>query len=277
MRNVILASGPVAVGKSEVARAVADRYHARRLSTGDLIRASLPPGSNRAAQQEAGDKLDRQTKGRWVADALGRLRQEDAGVARAHTVVVDSVRRIEQVDHVRAAFGNETRVLHVHLTASDDVLRRRYRSRKRASDPDDYEQVRARPPESEIESLAAPADIVIDYSGELPAGDAAVRVAARLGLYSSGRSFVDVIVGGEYGSEGKGHVAAFLAPEYDLLVRVGGPNAGHSVLDAKGVKYVHHLLPSGTLVSLRPASHRGWRGGRGRRSAPGGQRVRSES
>lgn len=56
-------------------------------------------------------------------------------------------------------------------------------------------------------------------------------------------------MGGEYGSEGKGHIASFLAPEYDLLVRVGGPNAGHSVLDEKGIKYIHHLLPSGTLVS----------------------------
>lgn len=249
MRNVIVISGPIAVGKSEVARAIVERYSARRLSTGDLIRASLPSGSDRAAQQTAGDRLDRQTKGMWVATALGRLRQDDPGIAASDTVVVDSVRRLEQVDELREAFGTETRVLHVHLTAPDAVLRRRYRIRRRASDPVDYDEVRARPPESAIESLAAPADIVIDYSGELPAVDAAVRVAARLGLYSSHRSYVDAIVGGEYGSEGKGHIANFLAPEYDVLVRVGGPNAGHSVLDEKGVKYVHHLLPSGTLVS----------------------------
>jgi adenylosuccinate synthase len=57
--------------------------------------------------------------------------------------------------------------------------------------------------------------------------------------------FVDVIVGGQYGSEGKGQIAAFLAKEYDLLVRVGGPNAGHTVFE-KPKPCTHHHLPSGT-------------------------------
>ena len=43
----------------------------------------------------------------------------------------------------------------------------------------------------------------------------------------------------------KGQIAAHLAAEYSLLMRVGGPNAGHSVyLDPK--PYPHHQLPSGT-------------------------------
>jgi adenylosuccinate synthase len=54
---------------------------------------------------------------------------------------------------------------------------------------------------------------------------------------------VDVLVGAQYGSEGKGNIAAFLAREYDLLVRVGGPNAGHKVAYPK-YTFVH--LPSGT-------------------------------
>src|SRR6185436_10123123 len=48
--------------------------------------------------------------------------------------------------------------------------------------------------------------------------------------------------------EGKGHIASYLAPEYSLLVRVGGPNAGHKVFLADG-PYTHHQLPSGTLRS----------------------------
>ena len=40
---------------------------------------------------------------------------------------------------------------------------------------------------------------------------------------------VDVLVGGQYGSEGKGNILGHIAPEYDLFVRVGGPNAGHQV------------------------------------------------
>ena len=57
--------------------------------------------------------------------------------------------------------------------------------------------------------------------------------------------FVDVIVGGQYGSEGKGQISHHLSKGYDLLVRVGGPNAGHKVYEDPE-PYTHHHLPSGT-------------------------------
>jgi len=60
--------------------------------------------------------------------------------------------------------------------------------------------------------------------------------------------FVDVIVGGQYGSEGKGQIAAYLSHEYDLLIRVGGPNAGHKVFEIP-TPYTFHLLPSGSRTS----------------------------
>ena len=42
--------------------------------------------------------------------------------------------------------------------------------------------------------------------------------------------YVDVIVGGQYGSEGKGReLPAYIANEYDLLIRVGGPNAHQNI------------------------------------------------
>src|ERR1700690_1707188 len=37
------------------------------------------------------------------------------------------------------------------------------------------------------------------------------------------------LVGGQYGSEGKGVIAAFLAPQTVMAIRTGGPNAGHSL------------------------------------------------
>jgi len=40
---------------------------------------------------------------------------------------------------------------------------------------------------------------------------------------------VTVVVGGQYGSEGKGNLVRHLADEYSYHVRVGGPNAGHSI------------------------------------------------
>src|SRR5687768_3594873 len=39
---------------------------------------------------------------------------------------------------------------------------------------------------------------------------------------------VDIVVGGQFGSEGKGVVASVLANQYEAHIRVGGPNAGHS-------------------------------------------------
>jgi adenylosuccinate synthase len=54
-------------------------------------------------------------------------------------------------------------------------------------------------------------------------------------------------VGGQYGSEGKGNIVHYLAPEYDVLVRVGGPNAGHKVFRRDQDPFTFHQLPSGAL------------------------------
>ena len=64
--------------------------------------------------------------------------------------------------------------------------------------------------------------------------------------------YVDVLVGGQWGSEGKGNLAFFIAPEYDLLVRVGAPNAGHKICTADGLVYTHRQLPSGTRAADSP-------------------------
>jgi adenylosuccinate synthase len=73
-----------------------------------------------------------------------------------------------------------------------------------------------------------------------------VRAVALLGLYPRiATPLVDVLVGGQYGSEGKGNIVGHIAPEYSLLIRVGGPNAGHKVFaEPKPEAYFH--LPSGT-------------------------------
>jgi adenylosuccinate synthase len=73
-----------------------------------------------------------------------------------------------------------------------------------------------------------------------------VRATALLGLYSRNTTqLVDVLVGGQYGSEGKGNIVGYIAPEYELLIRVGGPNAGHQVYREPEPEVYHHL-PSGT-------------------------------
>ncbi|MBQ5530381.1 MAG: adenylosuccinate synthase [Kiritimatiellae bacterium] len=56
-----------------------------------------------------------------------------------------------------------------------------------------------------------------------------------------------VLVGAQWGDEGKGKVIDFLTEEADAVVRFqGGSNAGHTVV-AGGRKYVLHLIPSGIL------------------------------
>ncbi|MDP4277408.1 MAG: adenylosuccinate synthase [Bacteroidota bacterium] len=56
---------------------------------------------------------------------------------------------------------------------------------------------------------------------------------------------VDVLLGLQWGDEGKGKVVDVLTPEYDLVCRFqGGPNAGHT-LEFNGQKYVLRSVPSG--------------------------------
>lgn len=56
---------------------------------------------------------------------------------------------------------------------------------------------------------------------------------------------VDVLLGLQWGDEGKGKVVDFLTPRYDVVARFqGGPNAGHT-LEFEGKKYVLRSIPSG--------------------------------
>ncbi len=57
----------------------------------------------------------------------------------------------------------------------------------------------------------------------------------------------DLIVGIQWGDEGKGKIVDMLAQNYDLVCRSqGGHNAGHTIW-VDGVKYALHLIPSGVL------------------------------
>ncbi len=56
---------------------------------------------------------------------------------------------------------------------------------------------------------------------------------------------VDVLLGLQWGDEGKGKIVDVLTPEYDVIARFqGGPNAGHT-LEFEGIKHVLHTIPSG--------------------------------
>lgn len=240
-RRIVLLSGPIASGKTTLGDALIKRFGFRRLKTRELLLSQLKDPPNRYALQRAGDRLDKTTGGAWVARAVSEAVRSEAEPS---DLLVDAVRIPEQVDEIRRSFG--ARVVHVHLTAPLDALAKRFaRRRSKFKDATSYSQLRENLTERQVERLAAIADVVID-TNRSTTSDVLVRVAACLNLY--GRSedrLVDVLVGGQYGSEGKGHISSYLAPEYDILVRVGGPNAGHKVYEEPKPFTFHHL-PSGT-------------------------------
>ncbi|NQU88797.1 MAG: adenylosuccinate synthetase, partial [Mariniphaga sp.] len=56
---------------------------------------------------------------------------------------------------------------------------------------------------------------------------------------------VDVLLGLQWGDEGKGKIVDVLTPKYDIIARFqGGPNAGHT-LEFNNMKQVLHTIPSG--------------------------------
>lgn len=62
---------------------------------------------------------------------------------------------------------------------------------------------------------------------------------------------VDVLLGLQWGDEGKGKVVDVLTPRYDVVARFqGGPNAGHT-LEFEGQKYVLRSIPSGVFQNGR--------------------------
>ena len=259
MAKIVLLSGHICSGKSNVAHNLVSRCSFRRVKTSDVVKSiaerdGLP--TDRAALQSYGDKLDSDTQGRWVLDAVADVLRVDSGA----NVVVDAVRISAQIERFRETFG--PLVVHVHLSASEATLRARFEERKRKGRETDagmtFDRANLNKTEKEVDYLAREADLSVNTDRSDPM-DTYTRVAARLGLFAplSG-ALVDVVIGSQYGSEGKGQIAAYLAHEYDVLVRVGGPNAGHTVKSVSG-KYVYHQLPSGcrdtnALVLIGPGA-----------------------
>jgi len=61
---------------------------------------------------------------------------------------------------------------------------------------------------------------------------------------------VSVVIGGQFGSEGKGKAAYYFAKDLRAIaaVRVGGTNSGHTVIGEDGVKYIFRMLPTAAIA-----------------------------
>ena len=242
-KRLLLISGPLCSGKTTLADALelADGMCVLRLA--ELVRShgQNHPTTRRALQRRTA-QLDRSTEGEWVAQALMPVHM---GLDPESWIVVDSIQSREEISAIREAWPRE--IVHVHLTAPELVLHERFEHEAREEDQT-FEEIRRSAAERRIDALAASADVVLNTNRCEP-NDVVVRTLAHLGFSPRHEErLVDVLIGGQYGSEGKGQIAAHLAPEYSLLVRVGGPNAGHSVYLGPD-RYAHHQLPSGTLFN----------------------------
>ena len=159
-------------------------------------------------------------------------------------MVLEGVRKPRQMDEIQKAIGHRY-VRHVHLSVDPQTQKERFEDSKRKKDSGlSFETAINDASEKQVRQLAPIADMVIDTERHTEA-DVFCKVSARLNLQSrSSDRLVDVLIGGQYGSEGKGNIADYLAPEYDVLMRVGGPNAGHKVYEEP--PYTHVSLPCGT-------------------------------
>lgn len=241
MHRVVVLTGHTCVGKSRLAEILQNRQGFLRLKTSDVvskIASQRGRPTDRSGLQQLGDELDAELGDDWVYKETLKTLEGHKG---PKNLVVDSIRTEKQLAFFRSS--RQLEVIHVHLYASKEHILER--ARVKHGDDTDYERADIIKREHDITSFRNDADVRIN-TDFTDSEDTYVRVAARLHLFPSPDSrCVDVLVGGQFGSEGKGHISAFLSGEYDVLIRVGGPNAGHTVSGQDEI-YTYHQLPSGT-------------------------------
>ena len=237
----------MASGKSVLAQRLSSDFGCRVVKTSDIIRShqSRQAKGDRRSLQRKGNELDRRTDYGWIAERVAReIRPGDSD----SPVVLEGVRKPQQIDRILNQIGHRY-VRHVHLSVDPATQKERFQASKRAKDAGlAFEDAIKDASEREVAKLADTADMIVRTERHTEA-DVFCRVSARLNLQSrSSERLVDVLVGGQYGSEGKGNIADYLSPEYKVLMRVGGPNAGHKVYEEP--PYTHISLPCGTRREL---------------------------
>ena len=240
--KLIVISGGTASGKSALAERLRSDFGCRVVKTSQLIRKLNPRAKeHRLSLQRAGNRLDQKTRYRWVANEVAKVIREESS---DELVVLEGVRKASQVDAIQTAIGHRY-VRHVHLTVDRTTQKQRFDASQRHKDSGlNFEDVIKDPSERQVGRLSYKADIVVETDRHTEK-DVFSRVSASLNLKSRTlHRLVDVLVGGQYGSEGKGNIADYLSPEYAVLMRIGGPNAGHVVYEEP--PYTHISLPCGT-------------------------------
>lgn len=252
-RKIILVlSGEICTGKSTLSDKLAKDFNFRICKTKEglkkfaqtKLKGKIP---DRIYLQQFGEELDKRFKGKWVLEYFQDL--FSSTFSNENFYVIDSSRIIDQIKHIRDAYSFI--VYHIHLEAASKSLEERFYQRDelqgldKKTQREKYVEFKSNNTEKQVQSLRDEADLVIN-TDTCNEQDVFIRVASFLKLLPPTHTpLVDVIIGGQFGSEGKGQIAAHIAPEYSCLYRVGGPNAGHTVYE-KPLKHIFHSLPSGS-------------------------------
>lgn len=184
--QIVLLSGNVSSGKTTLANSLSSAFGFQLLKTKEILQSLAKKKigraleSERSAMQKFGERLDRETNGKWVLAALTRLMRTLPNGAAG--VIVDAVRIKEQIDAVRKAHGFS--VTHIHIKAPAGILADRYKHRKTTGIRElaTYRQVERDPTESNVQRLENVADVVID-TDRCTEADVLIRAATHLGLY----------------------------------------------------------------------------------------------
>lgn len=237
-RQIVVISGKACSGKSELADLLKKEFGFEIVRSREMS-LELDMEANQKTLNEFEEQREELTGPRSVLIDTQRLIQT---IDPSKSIVVDYLNNYEQVLQFRRE--HHENLIHVHLYASEKTLRKRYSDSNKEINGTSYDEINHLKDQQTILALKNDADVRI-YTERSNSKDTLVRVAARLHLFTPPEiRCVDVLIGGQYGSEGKGNIVSFLAREYDVMVRVGGPNAGHTVASIDGT-YTYHHLPSG--------------------------------
>lgn len=179
-RFLVLLSGPLAVGKTTlrdylVGAHAFDYVRSSAFLLDKAHREGLP--ADRRGLQELGDRLDAETDFRWIVDEVA-LPSMSSSTGKTRWLV-DAVRKPKQVEHFKAL--KDVNVVHIHLIALEDVLRKRYEARLAEStvglSAPSYEAAISHPNEVAARSLIHIADMVVDVTVGDTAGHAQLIIS----------------------------------------------------------------------------------------------------
>ena len=163
-QELIIISGPIAVGKSSIIKLLVEDHAFAKLGSGKYLigqaqKLGIEP--SRLNLVNLGDRFDEQTDFAWVVHQVAVPAMTQA--PELSRWIFDSVRKRRQVAHFRDALPGQ--VFHMHCVAPEHILKSRYESRRRDSDTvTDYDRAIDTDNEREARSLRDLADWVVDTS-----------------------------------------------------------------------------------------------------------------